>query len=290
VRSQEAGVVSSLAVDEVLAVTADQQVGSVAPHERVASGTAVDGERDPGGLDPRGLEGVVAPARDDEQVLGRSDVEAERLGLHASEQHPSSAGADHEDLGVDAAVDLHAVDAGAAFVHVGIVARVPQQPVAVVLAEDLIVAVAAAESVVLAPAEQAVCASQTGQGVVASLAESWSAPEPPVSVSWSLPPERLARGRAPLASSRLITSSPPCPDTWIDQDHARWVAADLDGGGVAVTDDAQHSVGERRRRGRAGWLADADGHTRAEQAADDQPARCPPPAVIRTPRLHFFAS
>src|SRR5664279_3431524 len=45
--------------------------------------------------------------------------------------------------------------------------------------------------------------------------KSRSAPEPPVATSFPSPPNRLARGSAPLASSSVIVSLPPRPKTWI---------------------------------------------------------------------------
>ena len=106
-----------------------------------------------------------------DELLGGADVDRERRRVEAVEPHPRAVGRGGELLGAVAAVDLDRVAAGAAFVEVGVVARVPDHPVVAALAEHLVVGVAAGERVVLAAAEQEVEAALAEQRVVAGLAE-----------------------------------------------------------------------------------------------------------------------
>ena len=95
------------------------------------------------------------------------------------------------------------------------------------------------------------------------------------------PPKRLARGSAPLVSSRTITSLPDWPNTWmsavlatvgvpprdgdravVHEDRAGRVAADRDRVGAAVAEDGEHAIGKRRGGRRA----------RRELAASSAPA------------------
>ena len=103
-----------------------------------------------------GGEAVVAAVGVDDQVLGGADVDRERCRVDPVEPDAGAVGRGRELLGTVATVDLHGVDAGTAFVEVGVVARVPDHLVIATLAEDLVVGVTASEGVVLAPAEQEV--------------------------------------------------------------------------------------------------------------------------------------
>ena len=158
--AQEGDVVALLAVDEVVAVAAEQEIGAVAAEERVVAGAAVDGDLDQRGQVPGGGEAVVAAVGVDDEVLGGADVDRERCRVEAVEPDTRAVGRGGELLGAAAAVDLDGVGAGAAFVEVGVVARVPDHPVVAALAEGLVVGVAAGERVVLAAAEEEVDAAR----------------------------------------------------------------------------------------------------------------------------------
>ena len=146
-------------------------VGAVAAEDGVVAGAAVDRDADQRGEIAGGGEAVVAAVHVDDEVLGGADVEGERRRVEAVEAHARAVGGDGEDLGAVAAIDLGGVGAGAAFVQVGVVARVPDHAVVAGLAEDLVVAVAAGQGVVVGAAEQEVVAALAEQRVVAGLAE-----------------------------------------------------------------------------------------------------------------------
>ena len=86
--------------------------------------------------------------------------------IEAVEADARAVGGRREDLAAVAAVDLDFVDAGAALVEVGVVARVPDHPVVTGLAEDLVVGVATGERVVLAAPEEQVEPAFAEQRVV----------------------------------------------------------------------------------------------------------------------------
>ena len=197
---QEGGVIPLLPVDEVLAVTADQQIGPIAAEQRVPTGPTVDGESDEAGQVPVRREAVVASVGDDVQRLGTGDVDGERLGLPtpANRTRATRSRVAAKISALALRRDLDAVDAWAALVDVGVVALVPEDPVVVAFAEALVVAVAAAEGVVLAAAEQTVSPCLAGQGVVPSL------------------PEELVRARA--ACERVLIA----PASQVGRGRGRW--------------------------------------------------------------------
>src|SRR5262249_50383084 len=100
-----------------------------------------------------GREAVVAAVGVEDQGLGGADVDAEGGGVEAVEAYTRPVGGDGEDFRAVAAVDLDGVDAGAALVEVGVVARIPDHAVVARLPEDLVVAVASGQRVVLGAAE-----------------------------------------------------------------------------------------------------------------------------------------
>ena len=106
----------------------------------------------------------------EDELLARADVDGERRRIEAVEADARAVGGRREDLVAVAAVDLDLVDAGAALVEVGVVARVPDHPVTG-LAEDLVVGVATGERVVLAAPEEQVEPAFAEQRVVLGLPE-----------------------------------------------------------------------------------------------------------------------
>ena len=207
--------VALLAVDQVVAVAAQQDVDAVAAEERVVACPPVDRDLDQGREVPRRGEAVLAAVRVDDQVLGGADVDRERRRVEAVEPDARAVGRGGELLGAVAAVDLDGVDAVAAFVQVGVVTGVPDHPVVAALAERLVVGVAAGQGVVLAAAEQKVDPPLPSSVSLPAWPKSWSPPEPPVRTSLPAPPNRFARGSAPLTSLRVITSLSPRPKTRI---------------------------------------------------------------------------
>ena len=105
------------------------------------------------------------------RFFARADVDGEGGGVEAVEADAGAVGGGGEDFGPAAAVDLDGVVAGAAFVQVGVVARIPDHAVVARLAEDLVIGVAAGQRVVRFAAEQEVEAALAEQRVIATLAE-----------------------------------------------------------------------------------------------------------------------
>ena len=89
-------------------------------------------------------------------------------GSSAVEADSRAVGGGGERLGPVAAIHFDGVDAGAAFVQVGVVARIPDHPVVAAFAEDLIVGIAAGERVVLGAAKEEIESSFAQERVVAA--------------------------------------------------------------------------------------------------------------------------
>ena len=141
------------------------------PRMRVVAGAAVDRDPDQRGEVAGRREAVVTAVGVEDEVLRRADVDRERRRVDAVEPNTRTVGGRRELLGAVAAVDLGGVDAGAALVEVGVVARVPDHAVVAGLAERLVVGVAAGQHVVARAAEQRVDASLAEQGVVSGLTD-----------------------------------------------------------------------------------------------------------------------
>ena len=192
----------------------------------------------------------------------------ERGGGDAVEADPGAVGGDGEGLGAVAAVDLDGVDAGAALVEVGAVARVPDHPVVARLAEDLVVAVAAGQDVVAVAAEQQVVAALAQQGVVARLAEEQVGARAAGErvVAGAAEDVRLRQGAVGLVQGEVVVAAQaedldqagvgdgglPAQDRYgaaVDQDRPGRVAADHDGVVLRIADNRQHPLrgGERGR-------------------------------------------
>ena len=151
--THEGDVVALLAVDEVVAFAAEQQVDAVAAEDRVVAGAAIDRDLDQRGQVAGGRETVVAAVGVQHEVLGCADVDAERRRVEAVEPHARAIGGRGEHFRPTAAVDLDRVDAGPAFVEIGVVAWIPDHPVVSALAEDLVIGVSTGEGVVFGSAK-----------------------------------------------------------------------------------------------------------------------------------------
>ena len=169
--AEERDVVALLAVDEVVAVAAEDEVGAVGAEKGIVARAAVDRHFDECGQIASGTEAVVAAIRVDHEVFARPDVDAERRGIEPVEAHAGTVGGRGEDLRAVAAIDLDGVGTVAAFVQIGVVARVPDHAVVAAFAEHLVVGIAAGQGVVVAAAEQKIEASLAEEGVVAALTE-----------------------------------------------------------------------------------------------------------------------
>ena len=169
-------------------------------------------------------------------------------GVEAVEAHPRAIGGRGEDLRAVAAVDLGGIDAVTALGQIGVIARIPDHAVVAGLAEHLVVAVPAGQRVVAVAAEQKIVASLAQEGVVTVLSEELVRAEPPVTTSLPLPPNRSARGSAPLASSSVIVSLPSKPNTCITAGIGDRRRASLDGDGTAVDENVAGCVPAGRDR------------------------------------------
>ena len=289
-------VVALVAVDEVVAVAAEQEVDAVAAEDVVVAGTAVDRDLDERGQVAGGAERVVAAVGVEDEVLGRAHVDGERGRVDAVEADPGAVGRRRELLGAVAADDLGGVDAGAALVEVGVVARVPDHPVVAGLAERLVVGVAAGQDVVVGAAEHPVEPALAERGVVAGLADEDV-------VTRRRPSSRRCRrhrsswpsGSAPLTSSIVRVSLPPRPSTRIDLVLATRRRAAEDRDGAAVDQDlagrvardrqvvvlgvAEHRQDPQREDGAVGGVGGSGARrrhqahrSRAQQSAEDQRA------------------
>src|SRR5262249_20720547 len=117
ITSAEAGdVIALLPVDEIVPITTEKKVVPVAPQNSVVAGAAVDCYLDQGSQITRSAEAIVAAVHVEDEIFGRSDVDAERRRIDAVEAHARAVGGGGEGLGAIAAVDLGSVGAGAALV------------------------------------------------------------------------------------------------------------------------------------------------------------------------------
>src|SRR5262249_58545840 len=80
------------AVNQIVAVAADEHVVAVAAGDGVVARAAIDGERDERGQAIAPGEGVVAAVHVDDQVLGGADVDEERSGTGAVEADTRAVG------------------------------------------------------------------------------------------------------------------------------------------------------------------------------------------------------
>ena len=231
---KEGDVVALLAVDKIIPVTAEEKVDAVAAENGVVAGAAVDRDLDQGSEITRRAEVIVAAIHVEDEIFGRTDVDAERRGIDAVEAHAGAVGGGGELLGPVAAIDLGGVGAGAALDQIGVVARVPDHAVVARLTEDLVVGVATGQRVVVRAAEQKVIAALAEQRIVAGFAKELSAPEPPVSTSLPSPPNRLAAGSAPIG--------------FVERDGVIAVLAEhLDQAGIGDSRGATRNRSRRRR-------------------------------------------
>ena len=85
------------------------------------------------------------PLHVEDEVFGGADIDAERSRVsYQVKAHARAVGGDREVLGAAAAIDLGDIfGAAAAFVEVGVVARVPNHAVVAAFAEHLVVVIAA---------------------------------------------------------------------------------------------------------------------------------------------------
>ena len=187
------------------------------PEDRVVAGAAVDG-----GHDERrravsgGGERVVPTVGGDVQVStvpmsmlnGAGVIRSKRTRVPLASSVNCSAPFPPLTLG--------RVGAGAAFVEVGVVARVPDHPVVSRLAEHLVVRVTAGEPVVARAADQDVGAALAEQHVVARLTDEHVGRAAAVRMSLPAPPTRTAAGRRRFVSLRVSVSLPAPPTTIID--------------------------------------------------------------------------
>ena len=169
--SQHRVIVALVAVDEVVVVAAEQDVGAVTADDRVVARTSVDGDTDECGQVPRRREAVNATVGVDDESFGGADVNGERRRGDAVEADTCAVGRRRELLGAITTVDLDGVASLTALVEVGVVAGVPHHPVVAAVGEGLIISVASSDRVVVAATEEAVEAAATQQRVVTGLAD-----------------------------------------------------------------------------------------------------------------------
>ena len=170
--AQEGYVVALIAVDEIAAVATEKDVDAVAAANGVVAGAAVDRDADKGRQIAGGAETVVAAVHVEDEVFGGADIDAERSRVDPVKAHARAVGGDREVLGAAAAIDLGDIfGAAAAFVEVGVVARVPNHAVVAAFAEHLVVVIATGQRVVVVAAEQKIEASFAEEGIVARLSE-----------------------------------------------------------------------------------------------------------------------
>ena len=201
---EEGDVVALLAVDEVVAVAAEQQVGAVAAEQRVAAGAAVDRDPDERGQVAGRREAVVAAVGVEDEVLGacrcRSRTAPGRGGRSGRAcRWPSSVNCSAPPPPLTSTVSVPAPPSLRSVSSPGfqIMRSSPlwpktwssaSPPVSVsfsAAAEEEVDAAAAEQRVVAGLAEQLVAARAAGRAC-----------------RCRTPPNRFARGSAPLASSR----------------------------------------------------------------------------------------
>src|SRR5262249_21819448 len=254
------------AVDQVVAVAAEEPVGALAADDGVVARPAVYRQVDQVGAQSGGVHAVIAAVGVEDQVLGRTDVQEEGGRVDAVEANAGAVGGDGEGLGDVAAVDLDGVVAGAALVEGAAVAGVPDHAVVARLAEDLVVAPAAGQDVVAGAAEQQVVAAlaeqhvvarlteelvvarAAGQGVVAGAAEEVGLWQRPVGLVQG---DRVVAGLTEDLDQRHVGDR-GCPaqnvdSPAVDEDPARRVPADGDRVVLSIAED-----GKRARAGQEG--------------------------------------
>jgi hypothetical protein len=119
-------VVALVAVDEIVCVAGNQNVGAIAAQDRVVARASINGETDQRGEVAGGADRVVAAIGEELEGLGGADVEDERPRTDAVEADAGAVGLDGEDLVAIAALDLGDVCcAGPPFHQVGPVAGIP---------------------------------------------------------------------------------------------------------------------------------------------------------------------
>src|SRR5262249_47033124 len=148
------GVVALIAVDEVISVAPEQGVVAVAAEDGVVAGPAVNGKLDQRGQIAAGGEVVIAAIHVDDEVFAGTDIDAEGGRREAVEADAGAVGGGSKRFGAIAAIHFHSVNAVAALIEVGVVARIPNHAVIAALAKDLIVAISAGQDVVAGAAKQ----------------------------------------------------------------------------------------------------------------------------------------
>ena len=212
-----------------------------------------------------------------DQGLARPDVDAERRGRDPIEADAGAVGRLRELLGAVAAVHLDGVDAVAALVQVGVVARVPDHPVVAGVAEGLVVG-DRHRSGCRCPLRRTAgrCRPCRGACRCRPGPTSTSAPEPPVRTSLPVATDedrarqravrlvegdRVVAGRTDRDHRGRVGDGRRAGDRHgpaVDQDRAGRVAAEDDGVVQGVTADDEDAAvndggdaGRRRPRPRA---------------------------------------
>ncbi len=159
--AQQSRIVALVAVNEVVAGAADQNVGTVAAQQRVVTGPAVHRDLNQGGQVPRACECIVAAVGIEDEVFGGADVEEERGGVDAVEPHPGAVGGHREVFVPVTPIDLDGIDAVAALHEVGSVAGIPV---------ELVVARTHVRGIVAGAAVKRFRAAAADQGIIVRLA------------------------------------------------------------------------------------------------------------------------
>ena len=234
--AEEGGIGAAIAVDGVVARAAHQDVVMVAADDRVVAGAAVD--RHAGGEAIADDDEVVAATGIEDDRFDRTGADRGLQGIEDVDADASEMRGDRKTLDAVAAIDFERVEAEAA-ADQSLPSPAFQMMRSLPLPPEMSSSPAPPASTSLPPPPESTS--------LPASPKSWSSPAPPLMVSSPPPPERIALGRAPLVSSRVMTSLPSRPSTWmrlvspmvggppstltsavVDEDRARGIRSDGD--------------------------------------------------------------